>query len=159
MKRPRVLWMFAVLLIIVASAGCSHLVIGGAAGTGSAVYAGGQLSEDVNTTVPMVYEASVAALKERRLPVIEDSHNDVMMKITTRLADGTDVWVSGASISNGSSRIAVRVGVDGNKHESKKILASINKRLSWGWREEKSGNSPARGFLNPPEGSANALAP
>jgi hypothetical protein len=116
----------------------------------------------VNATVPTVYAASVAALKECRLPVIEDSHNDVLMKITTRLADGTDVWISGVSISNGSARIAVRVGAEGNKPKSKEILVSINKRLSWGWREETSGGQgcpPACGLLHPLEGSANALSP
>ena len=131
MKRFKMcLLLLSVMLFALELAGCAALLVGGAAGAGSVVYVKGQLKEDMAASVPRVHDASISALKELSLPIIEDNHDKLSAKITSRFADGSDVWIEIESVTAESSKITIRVGVMGDEQKSRQILDGIHKHLS-----------------------------
>ncbi len=110
--------------------GCAALLVGGAAGAGSVVYIKGQVKEDMTASVPPVHDASISALKELNLPIIEDTHDKLSARIKSRFADGADVWIEIESATAESSKLTIRVGVMGDQHKSRQILDGIHKHLS-----------------------------
>ncbi|MGD0885014.1 MAG: DUF3568 family protein [Thermodesulfovibrionales bacterium] len=117
------------VLLAVQLSGCVALVAGGAAGAGTVVYVKGQLNEDLNAPVSKVYDASLAALKELELPIIEDNHDSLSAKIKSKFADGDDVWIQIESVTAESSKITLRVGIMGDENKSRKISNAIHKHL------------------------------
>ncbi|HAM50705.1 MAG TPA: hypothetical protein DCP92_08455 [Nitrospiraceae bacterium] len=130
MRHLRILSMLlSVMLLSMHMTGCVALVAGGAAGAG-VVYIKGQLNENINEPVPRVYDASISALKELGLPLIDYDHDTVSAKIKSKFADGDDIWIEIEAVTAESSKITVRVGVMGDENKSRKILDVIHKHLS-----------------------------
>ena len=112
--------------------GCAALLLGGAAGAGSVVYVKGQLKEDIAVNVTAVHGASISALKNLNLPIIEDNYDKLSARIKSRFASGEDVWIDIESITTESSRITIRVGILGDQNKSRQILDGIHKYLPGG---------------------------
>jgi hypothetical protein len=126
------------LLFVLASMqmeGCIALVAGGAAGAGAVVYIKGQLNENINAPVSKVYDASISALKNLNLPIIEDRHDSLSAKIKSEFADGSDVWIEIESLAVESCKITIRVGIMGDEYKSRQILDGIHKNISAGDRK------------------------
>jgi len=134
-KHFKVFFVLSLMLLAPELTGCAALLVGGAAGAGSVVYVKGQLKEDMAASVPAVHDASISALKELNLPIIEDAHDKLSAKITSRFADGSDVWIEIESVIAESSKITIRVGVMGDEQKSRQILDSIHKHLPGGGRK------------------------
>ena len=124
------LMLLSFLLFAMELAGCVALLVGGAAGAGSVVYVKGQLKEDMSASVPAVHNASISALKDLNLPIIEDNHDKLSAKIKSKFADGQDVWIEIESVTAESSKITIRVGILGDERRSRQILDGIHKYLS-----------------------------
>jgi Protein of unknown function (DUF3568) len=122
--------LLSLMLFAIELAGCAALLLGGAAGAGSVVYIKGQLKEDMAASVPRVHDASISALKELSLPIIEDNHDKLSAKIKSRFADGHDVWIEIESVTAESSKLTIRVGILGDENKARQILNGIHKRLS-----------------------------
>ncbi len=118
------------LCLTIQLSGCAALLLGGAAGAGSVVYVKGQLKDTMRAPVTTVHTASIAALKELGLPVIEDNHDSLSAKIKSRFADGQDVWIDIEYGTVESSRITIRVGIVGDEVKSRQILDSIKQHLT-----------------------------
>lgn len=130
MKQIKVcLVLFSFLIIATGLTGCIALLAGGAAGAGSAVYIKGQLKEDLSVSVATAHTASIAALKELNLPIIEDSFDKLTAKTKSRFADGSDVWIDIEYITLESSRVTIRVGILGDEPKARQILDAIQKHL------------------------------
>ncbi|HXX59036.1 MAG TPA: DUF3568 family protein [Thermodesulfovibrionales bacterium] len=121
--------LFSFLLLSLQMAGCAAVVVGGAAGAGTVVYLKGRLNEDINAPVSSVYDASISALKDLELPIIEDSHDTLSAKIKSRFADGDDVWIQIESLTAESSKITIRVGIMGDEYKSRQIINGIHRHL------------------------------
>ena len=132
MKPYKALLVLSAVLVTMLLSGCAALLVGGAAGAGGAVYVKGKLSEDVNATASQVHDATVSALKELNLPIIEDTHDNLSAKMKSRFADGAEVWIDISSLSTESSQITVRVGVLGDENRSRQILDAVHKHLPMG---------------------------
>ena len=113
-------------------AGCAALLVGGAAGAGSVVYVKGQLKENMTAPVAAVHNASISALKELNLPIIEDNKDKLSAKIKSKVANGDDVWIEIESVTAESSKITIRVGILGDQQKSRQILDGIRRHLSGG---------------------------
>lgn len=124
--------LLSVMLFALQLAGCAALLVGGAAGAGSVVYVKGELKEDMAASVSRVHHASIAALKELGLPIIEDTHDELSAKIQSRFADGSEVWIGIESFTAESSKVTIRVGVMGDEQKSRQILDGVHKHLSGG---------------------------
>jgi hypothetical protein len=129
MKYFKVLLVLSTLLPAMQLAGCAALLVGGAAGAGTVVYVKGQLNENMNASASRVHDASISALDELKLPIIEDNHDRLSAKIKSRFADGSDVWIEIQSVTSESSKITVRVGVVGDEGKSRQILDAIHRHL------------------------------
>ena len=132
MKRFTILLMLSAVLTVTQLAGCAALLVGGAAGAGSVVYIKGRLNEDMNASASKVHDASISALRELNLPIIEDKHDNLSAKIKSRFADGSDVWIEIQSLAAESSKITIRVGLLGDEYKSRQILDGIHKYLPEG---------------------------
>jgi hypothetical protein len=121
--------LLSLVLLTMHLVGCAAVVVGGAAGAGTVVYVKGQLNEDINASVSKVYDASLSALKELELPIIEDNHDTLSAKIKSKFADGDDVWIQIESVTAESSKITIRVGVMGDENKSRRIIDAIHRHL------------------------------
>ncbi len=129
MTYHKVLVVLSTVLLALQLAGCAALLVGGAAGAGAVVYVKGQLNENMNASVSRVHGASISALGDLKLPIIEDNHDRLSAKIKSQFADGSDVWIEIESVTSESSKITVRVGVTGDEGKSRQILDAIHRHL------------------------------
>lgn len=127
--RSRYITFVLAVLFAVYGAGCAAFLVGGAIGGGTAVYIKGQMEETFNKPVHGVHEATLAALKELNMPVVEDTHDNTSAKIKSKVASGEDVWIDISALSNTDSKVTVRVGIMGDEGKSTAILNTINKHL------------------------------
>ena len=132
MKHHKAVLVLSAVLLSMLLAGCAALLLGGAAGAGGVVYVKGKLNEDINASASQVHDAAVAALKELKLPIIEDTHDNLSAKMKSRFADGTEVWIDIASLSTEASQITIRVGVVGDEYRSRQILDAVHRNLPIG---------------------------
>ena len=117
-----------VLMAVVQFSGCAALVVGGAA-AGGTVYVMGKLEDTVNKPVSKVYDASLKALKQLELPVLENEKDVMTAKITSMFADDKKVWIHIESVTADTSKITIRVGVVGDEAKSRRILETVHKNL------------------------------
>jgi len=130
MKHFKILLMLSTVLLAMQLAGCAALLVGGAAGAGSVVYIKGQLKENVDASVSRTHDASISALKELKLPIIEDNHDRLSARIKSQAANGSDVWIEIESLGSESSKVTVRVGIMGDEPKSRQILDAIHRHLA-----------------------------
>jgi len=128
MRLRHIAFILAVPFAIYGS-GCAAFVAGGAIGGGTAVYVKGQVEQTFNNSVPHVHEATLAALKELNMPVVEDVHDETGAKMKSVVASGEDVWIDISALSNTASKVTVRVGTMGDEGKSTAILDTIHKNL------------------------------
>ena len=121
--------LLSVLIVATGLTGCIALLAGGAAGAGSAVYIKGQLKEDLSVSVATAHNASIAALKELNLPIIEDSFDKLTAKMKSRFADGNDVWIDIEYAQLDTSKLTIRVGILGDEPKARQILDAIHNHI------------------------------
>jgi hypothetical protein len=128
MRSRHITFVLAVLFAVY-GAGCAAFVAGGAIGGGTAVYVKGQVEQTFNNSVPQVHEATLAALKELNMPVVEDVHDETSAKMKSVVASGEEVWIDISALSNTASKVTLRVGTMGDEGKSTTILNTIHKNL------------------------------
>ncbi len=120
---------FLLVALSIQAIGCVALLIGGAAGAGGVIWIKGKLQEEFNSSLTQVHTATLGALKELELPIIEDKKDQMSAKIESRFADGKTVWIDIDAITNTSCKITIRVGTFGDEARSRKILDKIHRHL------------------------------
>ena len=122
----RVLSGFCIVMLL---ASCAAVVAGGALGAGAVVYEKGELDQNLGHPVPAVYDATMATLRDFKMPVLEDRHDALSAKVKSKLSSGEDVKINISSITASSSKIGIRVGLAGDKDKSRTILDRIDEHL------------------------------
>ncbi|MDA8087768.1 MAG: DUF3568 family protein [Nitrospiraceae bacterium] len=117
------------LCTIACMAACAAVVAGGIIGAGGITYINGELREDVNRSADKTYAATIRALKDLGMPVLEDRHDKLTARVKSRLATGEDVLISIDSVTGSTSKLGIRVGLIGDKYKSRMILDRINSNL------------------------------
>lgn len=120
---------FIGLCMIIGLAACAAVVAGGVVGAGGVIYEKGELTQTVNGSVPKVHKATVAALKEMKLPVLEDRYDHLTARMKSKLATGEDVKISLDSVSASTTKVGIRVGIVGDKDKSQAILDKIKSEI------------------------------
>jgi len=110
--------------------GCIALVVGAAGGVAGAVYVMGKLKAEVNYDVPAVHEATVAALAELELKLLEDKVDKLSAHVESEFSGGEHVWIDLESLSNSRTSVTIRVGVTGDEVRARKIHDAIMRHLS-----------------------------
>jgi Protein of unknown function (DUF3568) len=118
-----------VLLAFLCS-GCIALVVGAAGGVAGAVYVTGKLKDEVNNDVSTVHNATVAALAELGLKVLEDKADKVTAHVESEFSDGEHVWIDLESLWGSRTSLTIRVGVMGDEVRARKIHDAIKRHLS-----------------------------
>jgi len=115
--------------LLVCSAGCVPLVLGAAGGAAGAVYVMGKLTEEVDHEVPVVHEATLAAVKDLDLTPTENRADRLTAHVESEFADRAHVWIDLESAAASRTKITVRVGLTGDEARSRKILDLIKRHL------------------------------
>lgn len=109
--------------------GCLALAVGAAGGAAGAVYVMGKLKDEVNHPVPIVHEATVAAMKDLELKLSEDKVDKISAHMESEFSDAAHVWIDLESISDSRCRLTIRVGLSGDEVRSRKIYDTIKRHL------------------------------
>ncbi|HJS67181.1 MAG TPA: DUF3568 family protein [Nitrospiraceae bacterium] len=118
------------LMLAFLSSGCFSLVVGAAGGAAGVVYVMGKLKDEMNYDVSAVHTATINALGELELKVLEDKVDKLSAHVESEFSDGEHVWIDLESLSNSRTRITIRVGVTGNEVRARKIYDAIKRHLS-----------------------------
>ena len=120
-----------VLCVVLASfcSGCFWMAVGAAGGAAGAVYVMGKLKDEMNYDVSTVHKATVAALAELELKVLEDKADRVTAHVESEFSDSEHVWIDMESLVNSRTSLTIRVGVMGNEVRARKIHDAIKRHL------------------------------
>lgn len=114
--------------ILVTQSGC--LLAAAAAGTGATVaYVKGDLEADLDARPEAVVSATKAALQDMGFVVMRSSASSVDGRVFARTAQDKKINVDVESISEGTSRVSIRVETFGNEALSRQILDKIQEKL------------------------------
>jgi hypothetical protein len=110
--------------------GCFVLLAGAAAGTGTAAWLSGKLSQEFHAPYERAITASETALKSLKLPVNKISKEQNVTQLRSEYSDGKDIWIDIRKITVDSTKVDVRVGaVSPDKEAADKILKRIQRYL------------------------------
>lgn len=109
--------------------GCLALAVGAAGGAAGAVYVMGKLKDELNYPVPVVREATVAAMKDLELALSEDKNDKLSAHMESEFSDGAHVWIDLESLSDSRCRLTIRVGLTGDEARARKIHKTIMQHL------------------------------
>lgn len=110
--------------------GCLALVVGAAGGAAGAVYVMGKLQDEMSYEVSVMHKATVAALAELELKLLEDKADKLSAHMESEFSDGEHVWIDLKSLSDSRTSLTIRVGVTGNEVRARKIHDAIKRHLS-----------------------------
>jgi hypothetical protein len=110
--------------------GCFSMVVGAAGGVAGAVYVVGKLKDELNYDVSGVHKATLAALAELDLKVLEDKVDKLSAHVESEFSGGEHVWIDLESLSDSRTSLTIRVGVTGNEVRARKIYDAIKRHLS-----------------------------
>ena len=126
-KKTMILIFSAFLLVNMC--GCIAILAGAAAGTGTAAWLSGKLSQEVNASFEASLKATKSALRSLKLNVTKETVKEDLAQVMRNYTDGKAIWIDINRVSKTVSRIEVRVGVTGGKEAAHKILDRIRMYL------------------------------
>jgi len=109
--------------------GCIAILAGAAAGTGTAAWLSGKLSQEVYVSFEASLNATKSALRSLKLNVTKETVKEDLAQVMSNYSDGKTIWIDIYRVSKNTSRIEVRVGVAGDKEAAHKILDRIRRYL------------------------------
>ncbi|MFA5038336.1 MAG: DUF3568 family protein [Candidatus Omnitrophota bacterium] len=113
------------IVFVVQMNGCVALVGAAAGGAGTATWLGGKLMEDVNTTMERSHRASRSATKALGMTVTKETVKDSVIQLVGQTEFERPFWIDITPVTSKQTRIAVRVGVPGDKEASQELLDRI----------------------------------
>jgi len=108
--------------------GCVAVVAAGAAGTGVAWYSG-KLEANLNDDLDAVFQASQKALAQLEFAKISDKKSGVDAELVSRTALDKKIEITLQKVTDGTTKVAIRVGVFGDESLSMTILDKIKANL------------------------------
>lgn len=121
-------WMLCMWFGLLCS-GCLALAVGAAGGAAGAVYVMGKLKDELNYPVPVVHDATVAAMNDLGLKLSEDKSDKLSAHMESEFSDGRHVWIDVESLADSRCRLTIRVGLTGDEARARKIHKAIKQRL------------------------------
>jgi hypothetical protein len=127
-KLAKPLIVTTLLATMMLSTGCWFL-LGAAGGAAGAKVLGSRASALEAVSLPRLHDASISALKDLKLVIIEDAEDGMVGRITAMTADDKEVKVRLDRISPETTEVTVSVGVMGDKTRAQHILTTIREKL------------------------------
>ena len=125
----RLILVIAVLSAAGTVTGCVALAVGAAGGAAGVVYVKGRLVDTIDAPVERVYNASLAMLGAKGLPVREKRIDFSSARIRSEYKDGEDIRIEIDAITSEVSEVRIRVALTGDQGRSSDLLDSIKARL------------------------------
>lgn len=116
------------LAALLIQGGCVAVVAAGAAGTGVAWYRG-KLEVNLNHDLDAVFRASQKALTQLEFAKISDKKSSVDAELVSRTALDKKIEITLQKVTDGTTKVAIRVGVFGEESLSMTILDKIKANL------------------------------
>ncbi len=112
----------------VALSGCMVVAVGaGAAGT--VAYVMGDLQSVESADINTVYDATLKAVEQLELPVIQKSKDAMTATVKVRDSQDKKITVKLGATAEHTTKLSIRVGFFGNKRKSMLIYDQIKKNL------------------------------
>lgn len=108
--------------------GCAPSIVSSDAG----VYAGGKLYAVASKDMTAVYNATVKAMEQLELDVVEKPKDVFYAKVVAKGADGKSITARMQPKEGGGTDLSIRVGTFGDRHRSSVIYEHIQKNLGAG---------------------------
>jgi hypothetical protein len=124
-----ILLMSSVMIGLLSTTGCAALLLGAAAGAGGAVYMQGKLEEELLQPVPTVHQATVRALEDLQLSVVENKADQLTARLESHLADERRISIRLQALDKGKTLLSIRVGLIGDEAQSRRILEAVKNHL------------------------------
>jgi len=118
------------LILSFVAMGCAPLLAGGAAGAGTAAWAGGELQTRKSASLDDVWQATETAVEDLDLVVTERQVDGLSGRIVARTADDTEVRIRAERETDDITELGIRVGIFGDQQQSQVILERIDRALS-----------------------------
>lgn len=129
MFKKAILFGFMVLLSL-NMCSCAALLVGGAAGAGTAVWLSDKLTQQVNASYERTINAAETALKSLNLEIIKEVKGKHVTQLKSKYTDGKDIWIDVRKITKDSTKVEVRVGaINPDKEAAGRILKTIQNSL------------------------------
>lgn len=110
--------------------GCFALFAGAAAGSGTAVWLSGKLTQQFDAPYDRTVKASEKALKSLKLDITKKSQEAQITQLKSKYTDGKEIWIDIRKITEDSTKVDVRVGaVHPDEAAAENILNKIKAYL------------------------------
>jgi len=110
--------------------GCVALLAGAVAGTGTAAWLSGKLTQEFNTSYERTINAAEKALRSLKLKVTKEAKEANVTQLKSKYSDGREIWIDIRKVTDNSTKVEVRVGaVSPDKAVADKILKRIQRYL------------------------------
>ncbi len=110
--------------------GCFAILVGTAAGSGTAIWLSGKLEQQFNAPYDRTVKASEKALKSLKLGIVKEAKEEKVTQLRSKYIDGKEIWIDVRKITENSTKVEVRVGaVSPDKAAAEKILNKIKSYL------------------------------
>jgi predicted phage tail protein len=107
----KILTLFFSGLLLLNIYGCFALFVGAAAGTGTAVWLSGKLTQEFNASYERTINAAKKALRSLKLEIIKETKEVNVTQLKSRYTDGRDIWIDISKVTENTTKVEVRVGV------------------------------------------------
>lgn len=122
-------WFFLGVLLL-NMYGCFALFVGAAAGTGTAVWLSGKLTQEFNASNERTINAAKKALRSLKLVITKEEKEINIARLRSKYTDGREVWIDIRKVTENSTKVEVRVGaVSPDKAAADKILKKMQRYL------------------------------
>ena len=109
--------------------GCVAAVVGAGAGAGTYAYVRGEYQATYPRSLVSTYTATVKALNDLDMPVLNSSKDLTDGVIESKKGDGSAVKIILKSAGNNITTVKIRVGIFGDEASSRLIEGKISARL------------------------------
>lgn len=109
--------------------GCVAAVVGAGAGAGTYAYVRGEYRTTYAHSLGKTYSATLAALKELQMPVVNSIKDLTDGTIDSKKGDGSDVKILLKSEGENVTSVKVRIGIFGDEAASKLIVSKISEKF------------------------------
>jgi len=110
--------------------GCVALLAGAVAGTGTAAWLSGKLTQEFNASYERTINAAEKALRSLKLKVTKEAKEANVTQLKSKYSDGREIWIDIRKVTDNSTKVEVRVGaVSPDKAAADKILKRIQRYL------------------------------
>lgn len=108
--------------------GCSSESKGTGA-SGKVEYSWGELNATESAGIEKTYDASLKAVEELKLPIIQKGVDSMSGKIITRDVEDKKIIITLTAATGGMTKISIKVGTLGDEGKSKLIYEQIKKKM------------------------------